>query len=273
MAVTKRANGVLRDKGYRLEADAKDIRGINGAEIYTRAPQFFDHFLLPQTMATNWVSTVTGTTPTFAILNAGMGGVAEQLTSATSGDSIVSTLIQSGSTGSGFNPSKNALERPISFEARVILGQTSACEVFMGFLDSGARATSINYALSATSTFGTSTAADGVAVGYSSVPTSGNAFLTGGNPFVVASSIAGVDSVASTGLVADTSYHVFRIEVDVNGNATVIIDDKIVKYVGGALTANTNIYPFFQTTTRGAATKKTDIDYVLVSAGLASTIT
>lgn len=276
MASPRRTNGLIRDFGQRVSYDAKDIRGTNGSHIYTRAPQFFDHFMLPQTMATNWVDTKTGT-GTFAILNSGMGGIAEIATSGASGDSNLETLIMSGSTGSGFNPSKNALERPLTLEARAFIPTATSIEVVVGWTDSTGRAAAggINYAISAASAVATSVASDAAAFVWSTVPTSG---ALNGNLLGAVTSVAGTDTVsaiskAGSTVAMDTVAHTFRVDVDVNGAAYFYLDDAAVKFVNGALTANTALYPFFQVTTRTAAVRKLDIDYVLVGSGLAATVT
>lgn len=270
MTAQNKQNGRIRDRGFSIH-HGKELRMRSGFGIVQEAPAFFDHFILPQTMATNWVSTVVGTTPTFAILDSGIGGVAEQLTSATSGDAISSVLIMGPSTGSAFTAAKAAKDRPLVFEARVLLPTITTMEFFMGWRGVAGRATAKDIEVSATSTLTTSVSADIAALGYSTVATSG-AMASG-----VVGAIASLNNVdattKATPLTMDTNYHTYRVEIDVNGNATYLIDGVFAAYQGTAVTPTVALYPSFELVTRTAGARKADIDYVFVSASAATTAT
>lgn len=296
MATTKRNNGVIRDKGYRVEYDAKDIRGINGAEIYTRAPMFLDHFVTAETVSNNYTDTKVNT-GTFALLASGLGGVGEIATSGASGDANCEVLITgaalAGTSTGILTPSKNALERPISAEFRILLPSVAAIEAGWGLAATATQArTAIVNAVSAASAITVSAPDDQASFFYSSVPSSGQLFASSGNNFIgLLTSLATVDTLTTAKKIgggvtpaagvagsvqADTNYHIYRVEVDVNGAVTYLMDDVVVGSSGGAsggVTATQSYVPYFFAVTRAAAVKKLDIDYLMIASGLAATTT
>ncbi len=269
MTAQNKANGKIIDKGYKYLV-GKELRGQSGFGVFSEAPQFFDHFSVPQTMATNWVDTKVGT-GTFAILDSGIGGVAEIATTGASGDANSEVLIMGPSTGSNFTCAKAAKDRPIVFEARVIIPTITTMEFFMGFRGVAGRATALDVVVSATSTLTTSVSADLAVLGYSTTATS--LAMASGVVGAIAS-LGGTDALTkATPLTLDTNYHVYRVELDVNGNATYLIDGKFAAYQGTAFTPTAAVYPSFELVTRAAAVRKADIDYVLVSSSLGTTAT
>lgn len=268
MTAYTRQNGLLRDRGFVLVADAKDIRGVNGAELYTRAPQSFDHFLQAAVPSSDFTESKTNT-GAIALLSNAIGGVIQIPTSGASGDALAEVWKRK------LNPSKNAKARPVSFEARVLIPTLTTVEVSFGLTDQTAVSGGIAYTASAASAVTTSTPSDGAAFYFGSVPTSGALFLSGGNSAGVITSIAGTDTAAAidTPVAMDSNYHIYRIEVDVNGAAMFFIDDKKVKFVNGAVTANSVLSPFFSVVTRTAAAREIDVDYLQFAGDLATTTT
>lgn len=269
MTALNKANGKILDKGFRYLM-GKELRGQSGFPVFSETPQFFDHFITPQTLSGNWLDTKVNT-GTFTILDSGIGGVAEIATSGASGDANSEVLIMGASTGSAFTCAKAAKDRPLVFEARVLIPTITTVEFFCGFRGVAGRATAIDVAVSSTSTLGTSVSADLAVLGYSTVATSG-AMASG-----VVGAIASLNTVdattKATPLTMDTSYHTYRVELDVNGNATYLIDNKFAAYQALAFTPTAAVYPSFELVTRTAAVRKADIDYCLVSSSLATTAT
>jgi hypothetical protein len=270
MTAENKQSGKIIDKGFKY-LFGKELRVQSGFGVVQEAPAFFDHFITPQTIATNWVTTVVNG-GTAAILNGGIGGIM-QLTcpNTTSGDAVSTVLIMGPSTGSSFTCAKAAKDRPVVFEARIILPANVTQEFVFGFRGVAGRATAIDVAISATSTLGTSVSADIAALAYSTVATS-NAMASGVVGAIA--SLNGVDATTkATFQTMDTNYHVYRVELDVNGNATYLIDGKFAAYQPLAFTPTAAIYPGIETVARGAVAASVNVDYAYLSSSSGTTST
>jgi hypothetical protein len=81
--------------------------------------------------------------------------------------------------------------------------------------------------MSATSTFTTSLPTDFAGFVYSATPSSGVLNLAGttSNYFGVINSCNDTDVVASTGVINDLKFHIFKVEVNSAGDCTYYVDD------------------------------------------------
>src|SRR5438046_258807 len=123
--------GKIRDRGYRVFYDSKDIVGINSTDIYTRSPQMFDHFLDSNTIrSTGWVATETGVGTShaaFVATAAADGGTAVGIAGATTNNSQ-----EMGWALAQFKPSTMAKNRPLNMECRVKHGAATNNDTFFG---------------------------------------------------------------------------------------------------------------------------------------------
>lgn len=261
-----RVANALRDKGHRFELDGKSIEGRNGAHIFSRAPSIFDHFVGDEVHGF-WSPSETGAATPFAVLAAQDGGVANMVTGAVSGNA------QIVAAGLNFRPTNMATRKPLVFEARCRVPSNAAVEYVIGLSDALTEASSIAYAVSATSTLSTHAPSNAAVFVYSSVPTSGALFNAGGNYYGVITTIADVDTISALTVQADTAYHIFRIEIDVNGAANFYLDDKHVKYVNAAVTADVPYTPFINIITRTAGAKTFYSDYIFTGGDLSADLT
>lgn len=270
MTAENKQSGKIVDKGFKYLVN-KEVHLGSGFGIVQEAPVYFDHFVAKETLSNTWLATVVNGA-TQALLDGGIGGVMElTCPNTTSGDAVSAVLLMSGSTGSGFTCAKAAKDRPIVFECRAKLAATATMECFFGFRGVAGRATAIDVAISATSTLGTSVSADLAQLAYSTVATS-NAMASG--VIGAIASLNGVDATTKgTGVTMDTNYHTYRVELDVNGNATYLIDGKFAAYQATAFTPTAAIYPGIETVARGAVAATVDVDYVYVSSSLGTTAT
>lgn len=168
------------------------------------------------------------------------------------------------STGLCWQINRQPTDMPLIFEIRVKAGTLATAEYFFGLSDTAATANLI--ALATNSTFTTSTATDGVFLGFSATPTSGAAFTTTANQHVMLSSIAGTDAVVATGagaFVTDT-YYTYRIEVTSAGVATGYVNGGLL----GTKTGLTTTAPLcayataIPRSTAGSAERVITIDYM-----------
>jgi hypothetical protein len=102
---------------------------------------------------------------------------------------------------------------------------------------------------------------------YSSVATSGALFGT----------VAGLTIKAGTGTLttlknapADpTAFHIYRVEVDVNGTVALFIDDKFAGQVNAGVTPSVALTPYFDCVGQNSHNATMTIDYVFVGGDLA----
>lgn len=273
MAAYKKTTGVMRDRGVRLEFDGKDIRGTNGTEIFTRATQLFDHFQygagafnshVPQ----NWVTTETGAATPYAPGAAAIGGLAIAVTGA-----VTDNAEELAGKDVAWKASTQALERPLSLEARVkSVGATTPTDgsFFIGFCNAVTTGAGITFAISAASAV-TAPPTEFAGFGYSSIPSSGALFLAGGNPlFAISSKAAAAAQTVVSTVVKDSLFHIYRVEVDVNGDAWYFIDDKYVGQKANAVTAATALTPYISGLAKNSHTNTMTVDYIQVAGGLAA---
>ncbi len=244
----------------------RGIRLRSGGRLEQRAPGILDHFAygagafnshVPQ----NWVTTETGAATPFAPGATG-ATVAIGVTGATTnnGQELAGKLV-------GWNPSTMAADAPLVLEVRAkFVGTTTATDgdFAIGFADAVTYASSLAYVVSAASALTTSVPTEFCGFYYSSIPTSGTLFLAGGNPVGAITTKAGTDTINTTGVVKDSSFHIYRIELDAAGGATFYIDDTRVLSVPAAVTANTALVPYIAAIAKNSHAHTATIDYIFV---------
>jgi hypothetical protein len=165
------------------------------------------------------------------------------------------------STGLHWQIDRQLPGQPLVFECRFKAGTLATAEYFFGLSDTVAHTNLI--ALSATSTFTTSTATDGVFLGTSATPTSGGAFTSGGNEHVMLSSIAGTDAVVAkgAGVFVTATYYTYRIEVTYAGVATAYVNGALIGTKTG-LTTTVPLCAYATASPRTTSERVLTIDYI-----------
>lgn len=248
----------IKHKGRTVTYDDVSRESRTGArQKLSRTNEYFTHFAEITTIPAGLVLVNTGAVAA-ATYGTGLSGRAV-LTS----DDVAAVGVWLTHTGLLWQPSTQTSSQPLVFETRASAGATiTTAEYFFGWTD--ALAAVDDYALSVTSTFTTSAPANAAKVGWSSTPTSGAAFQTGGNPFVGVASNTSVDqlvadaSLTTAGVttgrtLAASTFYTFRVEVDVAGNAVFFIDETFMGSIGGALVAATPVVPQIGVTPRATA--------------------
>jgi len=184
---------------------------------------FFTHFNAGTTIPAGLTLSEEGTTTAAATYGAGLGGEATITT-----DDVIAKSDQL-TTGLLWQVDRQPTGYPLIAEFRWKTGATiTASEYFCGITDAVADTNMI--ALSATSTFTTSTPNDAVLMGYSATPTSGAAFTSGGNQHTAISINSTTDAVVGTGggkFVAAT-YYTYRFEIDLDGTCRYYLDGNLL---------------------------------------------
>jgi hypothetical protein len=214
----------------------------------------FTHFNDGATIPQGWTLSNTG-----AVAAATYGTLAGGVAVLTSDD--VAAVGVAISSGLHWQIDRQQAGSPLVFECRFKAGTLASAEWFFGLSDTVATANLI--ALSATSTFTTSTASDGVFLGSSATPTSGGAFTTGGNEHVMLSSIAGTDAVVAKGAGVFTTavYYTYRIEVDYTGTAKGYVNGQLLGTKTG-LTTTVPLCAYATASPRTTSERVLTIDYI-----------
>lgn len=249
-----------RDKGNRLELDNKTLALTNGSIVRERAPRLTEHWV-SDLVAGVWTATETGAaTPWAAAATANDGGIAVATSGATTNNAE-----ELGGKHIVWKPSLS-VNQNLVFETRFkSVGATTAADgdYTIGLADAATYASGLAYVFSAASAFTTSAPSEFVGFHYSSIPTSGALFNSGGNNFIGAvSSKANVDTVASTAIAKDSAFHIYRIEVNSAGNVALFIDDNLVYTLGAAITAATALTPYMAVIAKNSHANTGSCNYV-----------
>jgi len=253
--------GTVRDTGRVLEYRDKSVESRSGGRSkLTDANEFFDHFNTGGTISPGLVLTAEGSAVAAAAYGAGLGG-----TAVITSDDVAAKSHSLNGAGLIWEADRQSADQPLVFEIKVKVGTLAGREFWFGLSDALADTDPI--ALSLTSTFTTSVPTDGVYIGYSDTPTSGAAFLTGGNSHTAISIIANANAVVATGTAAfaTDTYYVYRIEVDAQGNAAWFVDGKFFTSKAAALTKTvplTFVAYAVPRTTAGSGEAVMTIDYI-----------
>jgi hypothetical protein len=264
------------DRLDRIDYSAKGIRLIDGAKFLVRTPQLMEHFLTSTPAAAGFTATDTGGGTAFATGATTPGGAAIGVTAGTTnnaGELGGTTIAWQPSTQAGSNgPSGTAL---MVLEVRAkFVGTTTATDgdFYIGWADNKTYTNSLPYVTSTTSTFTTSVPSDFAGFGYSSIATSGVAFQAGGNPIFAVTTIANTDTATALSaggvVVKDSLYHIYRVELDILGNASFYIDDVFKGSVALACTAATLYTPYINVVAKNTHVHTATVDYVHVGATL-----
>lgn len=250
----------------RIELDSKSLKIINGGRLECRAPSIFDHFAygagafnshVPQ----NWVSTETGTGTPFA---PGASGI-------TVATGATGTVTDNGEELAGknvcWNPSTMGDRVRLVCEARFkAVGTTTATDgdFYFGFADAVTYTSSLPYVVSAASALTTSVPTEFCGFAYSSIPTSGALYSASGNLIGAVTTIANANTVTASTKVKDSSYHIYRVELDASGNAAFYYDDALIMTVAAAVTANTAFTPYISAVAKASHVNTVTLDYLYV---------
>jgi hypothetical protein len=255
--------GQIKDKGRVIEYDGKSLEARNGGRTQlTVANEFYEHFNRGATIPPGLTLTEDGTPVAAATYGTGLGGTAVLTTDdvAAKQEALTTQLL--------WQADRQSAGQPLVFEAKWKAGATiTTVEYWLGLTDAVADTAPI--ALSATSTFTTSVPTDGAYLGFSTTPTSGAAFTTGGNQHTAISIKADTNAVVATGggAFAASTYYTYRIEVDAEGNAVYFVDGKLIGHKGGALTKTVPLAAIATVIPRasaGGAERELTLDYIYV---------
>lgn len=248
-------------------APTKDLRLANGVNLEYRQDILFEHFNAGAVAINSWapqtlVTTETGAATPFAI-NATAGSNAVCVTGATTNNAQ-----ELAGKKVGWNPSTRG---GLVLECRLkVVAATTATDgdFYIGFADAVTYTNSLPYVVSAASALTTNVPSNFAGFAYSSIATSGALFLTGGNHIGMVTTKADVDTVTapSVSVVKDSSFHVYRLEIDSTGAATFFIDDVHVGTVAGAVTANVEYTPYINIVAKNSHAVTATLDYLRVSA-------
>ena len=262
--------GSIKHDGDVTVYDSQHIRGINGGRQYTRAPQIMDHFTgiatINSSVPQNWVTTETGAATPFAVASGTAGGVAIAVTGGTTnnGQELAGKNVM-------WTPSTMATKTKLVLEVRAkFVAATTATsgDFAIGFGDAVTYANSLPYVVSAASALTTHVPTEFCGFYYSSIPTSGALFLSGGNPIGAVSSKADVDTVTAGTKVKDSNFHVYRLEMDSSSNAQFFIDDVHQFSIAAATTASVALTPYIGVVCKASHAQTATVDYIFVGGDL-----
>jgi hypothetical protein len=260
----------IADKGTRLEHRKKDLRLLEGSRFEQRAPSIFDHFAygagafnshVPQ----YWVGTETGAATPFAPGATG-ATVAIGVTGATTNNAQ-----ELAGKGVLWTPSTMATNQRLVLEVRAkAVGATEPLDgdFTIGLADAVTYTNGLAYVVSAASALTTHAPTEFCGFYYSSIPTSGALFASGGNYIGAITSKAAVDTVTASSKVKDSSFHIYRIELDAAGNAAFYYDDEKVMSVAAAITAATALTPYIAGIAKASHALTVTLDYIFVGGDL-----
>lgn len=250
--------------GSYLELKDKELRLSGKSRLVATAPYIFDHFAygagaLNSHVPQNWVTTETGAATVFA--------------PGATGDTVAIGVTGATTNNAQELAGKGVLWTPSTMGGVVLevrakfVGATTAADgdFRIGLHDAVTEASGLAYVVSAASALTTTAPTDAVGFTYSSIPTSGALFNSGGNNFIgIVNSIADVDAVAATTVAKDSSFHTYRIEIDTTGNAVHYIDGAWVGTVALAVTAATPLTPYISAIAKASHAVTATIDYIYV---------
>lgn len=251
-------------KGNRVEMPADtNVRLLNGSKLLCRTDILFDHFTyatgaLGSAVPKTWTATQAGS-GTLHVGNTTAGTYVVGISGATTDNAV-----ELAGTKVGWNPSTRG-GLVLEVRAKFVAATTATDgDFFIGFGDAATQASSLAYVVDATSAVTTGAPTEAVGFYYSSIPTSGSLFLTGGNHIGMISSKAGTDTATAptTSVVKDSNFHIYRIEMDSSANCLFFIDDVQVGYVGAAITANTEMTPYIAAVCKNSHAHTNSVDYV-----------
>lgn len=274
-------NPSVADRNLRATYDMKSIRLTGGAHIEQRSPAYFDHFLgatgtlanaIPQMYSANQAGA--GTLFVGAATN--LSGL---LIGATAG--TTNNAIELGVTNVAYKASTMAVvgtQGRMWMECRAkFVGTTTASDgdFYIGWADAVTYTNSLPFVISTTSTVTTSVPQEFAGFGYSSIPTSGNLFNSGGNNFigimtekanvVVSPAIAAASqgaTGATTNTAKDSNFHIYRVELDDSGNAAFYLDDVFCGFVASAMTASTAVTPYVNAVAKNSHVNTATLDWL-----------
>ena len=242
----------------------KPLRFANGKIPEVRSPELFDHFTygagaLDSHVPQYWDTTETGAATAFAPSTSEPGGAIIAVTGATTnnGQEVAGTAIM-------WQPSTMG---KVVFEARAkFVGATTATagDFYLGLSDALTETNSLPYVFSAASALTAHAPSDAALFCYSSIPTSGSLYSASGNLIGLITTKADTDTVTATTVVKNSSYRVYRIEIDSLGNVTAFIDGTQVAYKPLAITAATKLTPYCAAVAKDSKALTATIDYIRV---------
>lgn len=231
------------------------------------------HVVLSDLVAGRKTSTMDFST---GVLPAGIIYTSESAGSAgyTTGQAVLTTAATADKsltldTGLIWKTNRQQTGEPLVFEARVQPGATiTSMEYWVGITDAGSEAvdTAI-YKMGTDSTFSVSVPTDGVFLGFSTLPTSGGAFTTGGNQHIAIATKADTDTLVATGggAVAASTFYNYRIELDANGTARFYVNDQLLGTQVAALTTTVAVAGLVTVIPRTTAARILTVDYAYIS--------
>lgn len=257
------------------QVPAQRVRVPQGIGHEVRQDQLFDHFntgagAMNSQVPQPWVTTETGAATPF-VANATAGSYAVGVCGATTNNAE-----ELAGKKVGWNPSTRG---GLTFECRLkSVGTTTATDgdFYFGLADAVTYTNSLPYVISAASALTTTVPSNFAGFAYTSIASSGalyNSAASGatGNFIGILTTKADVDVIAATASAAtgaavakDSSFHIYRIEMDASGNAWFYIDDIFVGYVAVAFTANTEMTPYFNVVAKNSHAQTMSIDYIRV---------
>jgi hypothetical protein len=262
--------GRQNDRGSSMEYRKKHLKLLQGSRLEQRAPAIFDHFAygagafnshVPQ----NWVGTETGAATPFAPGATG-GTYAIGVTGATTNNAQ-----ELAGKGVLWTPSTMATNQRLVLEVRAkAVGATEPLDgdFTIGLADAVTYTNGLAYVVSAASALTTHAPTEFCGFYYSSIPTSGALFASGGNYIGAITSKAAVDTVTASSKVKDSSFHIYRIELDAAGNAAFYYDDEKVMSVAAAITAATALTPYIAGIAKASHALTVTLDYIFVGGDL-----
>ena len=256
-----------RDKGNRLEFDNKTLHMTNGSVVRERAPRISEHWV-QDLQSGLWTATEMGAAiPWAAAATANDGGIAVATTGGTTNNAE-----ELGGKHIVWKPSLSVNQNLVLETRFKSVGATTPADgdFAIGFADAATYASGLAYVFSAASAFTTSAPTEFVGFYYSSVPTSGALFNSGGNNFIgLVTSKANVDAVVATTIAKDSNFHIYRLEVNSVGNAAFFIDDNLVGTVAAAITAATALTPYIAVIAKNSHANTGSSNYVMVGGDFA----
>lgn len=217
----------------------------------TANPKIFDDFL-GKTISGQWgvQKGSDGGTVNFAH-SAALSGMARATTGANAGGTHALNGVQLDSQ-LNFQANQGGL----IFEAKVKISAITNVAIFVGLTDQIA---SLEEPFSLAVTTYTSTATDAVGFLFDTAATAATIRCVG-----VANDVDVTHVNSSLAYVAAT-YRKFRIEVAASGAAAFYIDDTLVTSIAACVTATIPLTPVITATSRAAASRNIDADWILVS--------
>jgi hypothetical protein len=247
---------------------SNEVRVQAGGKVIVRPPFLDDHFVygagafnshVPQ----NWTTTETGA-------GAGKASFVPTATGATEAVGVAGTTTNNGEEIGGtavvWDCTTHGKFGPLVFEARVkVVGTTTPADgdFVLGLANALTFTNSLPYVVGASSLYTTSVPVEFAGFHYSSIPTSGTLFNAAGNNFVgIITEKSTVPGTAiSSAVVKDSLYHIYRVELDLLGNAGFFIDDNPVGEVALAVTAATALTPYFNVVAKNSHNNTMTVDF------------